>query len=125
MTSKFSQEFGNIICFNKQNIINNLIKQNIHNNIDIINDKYNKLTQYFKEFIDYIYNYRYNIDNIDNNDIFFETKINDDFIINNSNYIQHMAFLTFSYFRDFNNKITDDIKNNIINVFNDTLIRII
>lgn len=124
MTTQYSKEFGNIICFNDNNIINRVIeKTNLtHDQIIFI---FNDLVEYSKEFIDYLYQYRYNIDNIDDNNINFTSNIRNDNITNNITYIQHMVFLIFTYFRDNNFNITDTMKNNIIDIFIDMIVRII
>lgn len=124
MTTQYSKEFGNIICFNINNIINRVIeKTNLtHDQIIFI---FNDLVEYSKEFIDYLYQYRYNIDNIDDNNINFTSNIRNDNITNNITYIQHMVFLIFTYFRDNNFNITDIMKNNIIDIFIDIIVRII
>lgn len=117
MTSKFSKEFGNIICPRKDNIINSLIQNKLNLSFDFIELRFNHLIIYCKEFIDYLYNYRYNVDNIDDNYINFNSNINDDFIINNSTFLNHEIFLIFEYFRDNNFNITELVTNNIINIF--------
>ena len=124
MTSKFSKEFGNIICFNINNIINNVITKT-HTSYEQILPIFNDLLEYSKEFIDYIYEYRYNITNIDDNNIFFNSNIHNDAISNNSTYINHTLFLIFTYFRDFNFNITDKIKSNILSAYENILFSII
>ena len=121
MTTKFSKEFGNIICFRENQIINDIIHNNQNITFDYIKIRFDKLIMYCKEFIDYIYNYRYNISDIDNTFINFSTNINDEFIINNTTYFQHMSFLIFSYFRDNNFVLTEKMIENIIDCFKSML----
>ena len=116
MTTKFSKEFANIICFKKEQIINSFI-QSKELTEDFLDLRFNVLLLYCEEFLDYLYNYRYNIDDIDNTVINFTTSINNDFIVNNITFLQHEIFLIFKYFRDSNFIINGVITNNIINIF--------